>query len=238
MTETEPAFDRSPLLDELRADCGVDAETLQRVHERVATTVTAAHLAAIGPQPAIPRRVVRASWTGLAAALAVGTALGAGGHAVASAYFTPQRAHVTAPTSRSKEAAARDVALATAPIVTEARPEEPALAPAVQAEPAPRSLAPKPSTEPAGIDAELQQLDRARSALARGQAAQALTLLSSHAARHPGSMLAQERDALTVKALAASGRHSEARAAGARFIASYPNGLLLDAVKASLATIP
>jgi hypothetical protein len=237
MTETEPAFDRSPLLDELRADCGVDAETLRRVHERVATTVTAAHLAAIGPPPAIPRRVVRASWAGLAAALAVGTALGAGGHAVASAYFTPQRAHAPAPPPRSNEAAARDVA--PAPVATEARPEEPAPAPAVQAEPtASRSLAPKPSTEPAGIDAELQQLDRARSALARGQAAQALALLSSHAARHPGSMLAQERDALTVKALVAAGRHAEARAAGARFIASYPNGLLLDAVKASLATIP
>jgi hypothetical protein len=43
---------------------------------------------------------------------------------------------------------------------------------------------------------------------------------------------------LRVKTLVAAGRHAEARAAGERFAARYPQGLLLDAVKASLRTIP
>jgi hypothetical protein len=238
MTPTEPTFDRSALLDELRADCSVEGARLERVRERVATTLTTAHLAAIGPQPSLPRRLLRASWTGVAAALAVGTALGAGGHAAVSVYFAPQRAHAPPPAARTNEPPPKRVAPAPTIAAAPVEPEAEAPKPAAPAEPAARPLAAKPSAEPAGIDAELEQLDRARSSLARGDAGRALALLSSHATRHHGSMLAQERDALTVKALVSAGRHAEARAVGERFIANYPNGLLLDAVKSSLATIP
>lgn len=254
MSHTEPPFDRSPLLDELRADSAIDTETLDRVRERVAATLTAEHLAALGqrarhdtisvvPQPALPTRLLRASWIGLAAALAVGTALGAGGHAVVSAFAVEARARPPSPrlaTAAPKRAVPRPApALEIAPTAALSPPET-----ALSAAPREARLVPSPAVAPApssvrlGLDSELQQLEQARSTLSRGQPSQALALLASHAQRFPRSMLAQERDALIIKSLVAAGRHSEARATGERFIASYPNGLLLDAVQASLAAIP
>lgn len=251
MTHNEPAFDRSPLLDALRSDSAVDADALGRVRERVTSTVTAAHVAALGqsraasrptslaPQPALPQRPWRASLTGLAAALAVGTALGAGGHAVLSAYVTPMRTHAPAPRKpETTSVPARRAAPQAAPVSSAALPSEPeALPNPPELEPA-RPIAGTASAEPHGLDAELQQLERARTALGRGQPDQALSLLAAHAQRYPSSMLVQERDALNIKALVAAGRHAEARAAGDRFGSRYPDSLLLDAVKASLATIP
>ena len=81
-------------------------------------------------------------------------------------------------------------------------------------------------------------LDRARSAITRGKPSEALDILQEHSKRFPNSKLSQERDALTVKALVGSGRHAEARAAGERFRARYPDGLLLDAVTTALSAIP
>jgi hypothetical protein len=242
MTDAESTFDRSPLLDDLRADIAVDDAALERVRKRVTTTLTAAHLAALGqaasvvPQPALPQRWLRATWAGLAAALAVGTALGAGGHALVSSLIeptphTPARALDTKQRPLTKQKSV--IAPSAAP-----QPELPAEAvPPVETSPSVRRYTP-PLPESAGLDAELRQLEEARGALSTGHFSRALALLAAHAQDHPRSMLAQEREALKVKTLVAAGRYAEARAAGERFAASYPQGLLLDTVKASLRTIP
>jgi hypothetical protein len=242
MTDAESTFDRSPLLADLRADTAVDDAALERVRERVTTTLTAAHLAALGqapsvvPQPALPRRWLRATWAGLAAALAVGSALGAGGHALVSSLIEPAP-HTPARTVDIKHRPLTKQKPVIAPSA-EAQPELPAeVVPPVETSPSVRRNTPPPA-ESARLDAELGQLEEARGALSTGQPSRALALLAAHAQNHPRSMLAQERDALKVKTLVAAGRHAEARAAGERFAASYPQGLLLDAVKASLRTIP
>lgn len=243
MTDAESTFDRSPLLDELRADTAIDDAALERVRERVTTTLTAAHLAALGqaasvvPQPALPGRWLRATWAGLAAALAVGTALGAGGHALVSSLIEPAPPHPPTRTPDTKRTPLTKQKPLIAPSAA-LPPELPAEAvPPVETPPPVRRNTPPPP-ESAGLDAELRQLEEARGALSAGQPSRALALLAVHARNHPGSMLAQERDALKVKTLVAAGRHAEARAAGERFAASYPEGLLRDAVKASLRTIP
>jgi hypothetical protein len=81
-------------------------------------------------------------------------------------------------------------------------------------------------------------LDDARSSLATGEAAKALSRLEEHRRRFPHGQLGEEREALAIQTLVALGRHDEARARAARFRDSVPNSLFLPAVEASLASIP
>lgn len=243
MTDAHSPFDRSPLLDELRTDTAIDAAALERVRERVTATLTATHLAALGqttnivPQPALPGRWLRATWAGLAAALAVGTALGAGGHALVSSLVEPAPQHTPAHAAHAKRAPVTKQRPVIVPSVAQ-QPELPAETVPPVAAPPPVARAMPPPAASTGLDAELRQLEEARAALTAREPSRALALLAAHARNHPRSMLAQERDALEVKTLVAAGRHLEARAAGERFATRYPQGLLLDAVKASLRTIP
>jgi outer membrane protein assembly factor BamD (BamD/ComL family) len=81
-------------------------------------------------------------------------------------------------------------------------------------------------------------LDRARSALAHGDGGQALTALSEHARVHPTSELAEEREALTIKALITSGDIAAARKRAADFGVRYPRSLFLSSIRAALAKNP
>jgi hypothetical protein len=252
MMHKDDSPERAPLLFELRGDTDVNPSALARVRERVAVSLTAAHLTAIGAsihgieQPLRLRgaRVGRASWSGLLIALGVGTALGAGGHALVSSQ-TEVGEHGEPVVGRP---APRRAAAPVAPPTAVTLPLEPLIsgstepAPAAPVVRAPGAGSTTPAAKSSATDdslgRELRELDQARRAIASGQPSRALALLESHAQLHPSSMLSQERDALTVKALVGAGRHVEARAAGQRFRAKYPDGLLLDAVSAALATIP
>ena len=139
------------------------------------------------------------------------------------------------------------------------RPAVSASSPAASAPPeaAPPELAPRPSSRPAALPqaplasaprisvdrlaslAEQQALlDDARVAFARSDYTQTLQILATHAARFPKSVLAEEREALQIKALAGSDRQPEARARATRFQARYPQSLLLPSIKDSVGAIP
>jgi len=81
-------------------------------------------------------------------------------------------------------------------------------------------------------------LDRARSALARGDGDQALAALGEHARVHPGSALVEEREALFIKSLIAAGDVSTVRARAAAFAARYPHSLFLPSIRAALSKNP
>jgi len=79
--------------------------------------------------------------------------------------------------------------------------------------------------------AELALLEPARSALARGDNAAALSAIARHERDFEAGFLAEERSALRVRALWGMGRISEAEAAAKAFRARYPRSALLGWMK-------
>jgi len=78
---------------------------------------------------------------------------------------------------------------------------------------------------------EVVLLQRARAAVARKDFAGALHPLSAHARRFKDGRLAEEREALRVKALAGLGRTEDARETAAAFAAKFPRSPLLPVVE-------
>jgi hypothetical protein len=77
---------------------------------------------------------------------------------------------------------------------------------------------------------ELRILQQARAEVAGGNFAAALQLLAEQARRSKTGQLAEEREALRVRALAGLGRHDDARRVAADFEARFPRSPLLPAV--------
>lgn len=88
-----------------------------------------------------------------------------------------------------------------------------------------------PAPEQTGLERERRLLEPARTALTRGMATQALTLLEQHAKEFPSGELAEEREALGVQALAVSGAMDAARARAKAFTARFPDSLFLPVVE-------
>jgi len=117
-------------------------------------------------------------------------------------------------------------------------PEAPlaSCAPTIAAQP-PVLQAPSASAEPKlqrvepvareSYTAELALLQRAQAAYADRNFATTLLLVSEHARRFPHGRLAEEREALRVKALNGAGRDEDARQAASAFAARYPRSALL-----------
>lgn len=78
---------------------------------------------------------------------------------------------------------------------------------------------------------ELAVLEPARSAVARGDFGAALAAAAEHQRQFPSGLLSEERSALRVRALWASGRVDEANAAAAAFRQRYPRSVLLAWMK-------
>ena len=85
---------------------------------------------------------------------------------------------------------------------------------------------------------ELRLLRQARAAVARTDFAAALPPLTEHARRFKDGRLAEEREALRVKALAGLGRTDEARRAAAAFKARFPRSVLLPIVSQMPSSAP
>lgn len=83
----------------------------------------------------------------------------------------------------------------------------------------------------ADLAGERALVDRARAALARGDAAACLEAVRSHEARFPNGRLAEEREVLAVRALARAGQTDEARARADRFRKRYPNSVFAGAIE-------
>jgi hypothetical protein len=89
----------------------------------------------------------------------------------------------------------------------------------------------RPPSGAGAVRAEMRLLQRARVAVAREDFAPALQLLAEHARRFKRGRLAEEREALRVKALAGLDRRDDARRAAAEFAANFPRSPLLRAVR-------
>jgi hypothetical protein len=103
--------------------------------------------------------------------------------------------------------------------------------------PAPVVEAPVSSSS-ATARAELRLLQQARFAVARGDFAAALLPIAEHTRRFKNGWLAEEREALRVKALSGLHRTEEARRAAATFRARFPRSVLLPAVSRMPASGP
>jgi hypothetical protein len=98
---------------------------------------------------------------------------------------------------------------------------------------------PAPSLSKADtIREELRLLRQARAAVAREDFTAALPPLTELGRRFRDGRLAEEREALRVKALAGLGRTDEARRAAAAFEACFPRSVLLPAVRRMPASAP
>jgi hypothetical protein len=119
-----------------------------------------------------------------------------------------------------------------APAVPESAPAPlvPAAAPRVEGAPSA-----KPDAE---LAAERAILDIARTALARGNGADALAATSKHEKRYPSGALGEEREAMAIQALVLLQRYDEARARGARFHQRFSGSVLAPAIDAALGAIP
>lgn len=90
---------------------------------------------------------------------------------------------------------------------------------------------------PGDLAAERVLLDEARAAIADGRSDRSLRAIGKHAEAFPHGLLAEEREALAIRALVMAGRPESARARGDRFRAQYPNSVMLRAVETSLESI-
>ena len=84
---------------------------------------------------------------------------------------------------------------------------------------------------------ELELLDRARQADARGDYASVLAITTAHDRRYPVGHLAEEREVLRVKALVGLGRGQQAREVAAKFRRSFPRSVLLPKIEEMLASL-
>jgi hypothetical protein len=101
-----------------------------------------------------------------------------------------------------------------------------------------RAALPSASSSVDQLGSQLAQeralLDLARSNAARGEPALALEQVERHRAQFPQGRLAEEREALGIRALLSLGRKQEAQDRAQAFRASYPNSFLLPVVESAL----
>jgi hypothetical protein len=106
--------------------------------------------------------------------------------------------------------------------------------PAVIPEPLAREPLARPhrQTRPAAVResyaAELELLQRAQAAYANQDYHETLALVGKHGRQFPNGRLAEEREALRVRSLAAAGRTDEERRAVAAFTHRFPRSVLLS----------
>jgi hypothetical protein len=165
-----------------------------------------------------PSSPPRTLWSGAAV---FGWLLGAA--AAAGAYQV--RAHLALPSVRRAATAPVSIAAPARPPIPYA-PIETDLPPAPEQAPG----QPASSSQAGAARAELRLLRQARAAVAREDHAAALPFIAEHARRFKNGRLAEEREALRVKALAGAGRLDEAQLAAAAFRARFSHSVLLPVV--------
>jgi hypothetical protein len=151
---------------------------------------------------------------GLVAVAVVGATAAAGYRALrpGQPQRGPERGEVTAPSRPSLAPSARPTGVAES------------LAPVTSSSSAAPAVAPLASV---ALASQLREESLAvlgiRQALRSGDASSALKLLEQARARFPRGALGQEREALTIEALAQSGAHAAAERRAAAFLRAYPN---------------
>ena len=124
-------------------------------------------------------------------------------------------------------------------------PAPPALEPRLEAPPPVRTS--KTPAEPPGrlaaadapaLGRERAILESARAALREGRHELALVEAARHETAFPRGQLAEEREAIAIRALAALGRWREVRSRAAAFKRAFPQSMLLPLVEATEAAAP
>lgn len=186
----------------------------------------------------------RARSIGLAVAIPASVLLGALGHAWLTPPLRPQSPIPTPTAAPNRSTTSPAVTTSPTPTALSLSPTalvaNSARAPR-GATPAHAADSPTGSTTPLGADSadgDLPLLERARSQLAEGKPEVTLQLLRAHEHRYPSSALAQEREALAVRALVAAGRRPEAERRAALFVARYPQSMLRASVERAIEKNP
>jgi hypothetical protein len=255
----------SRLLDAERAPVAAPPSARQAVLARLATTLAlpppTGPGSGSGPAPAGagPAGATGAAASGVGSAVksflvshgvasalifAVGAVAGAGIHAAATRLATPVAIVVPAPISSPAPVIVQPAP--TEPIVVAPKAEEPVrpaprpvrTAPVVASPAVAPSAPPPPPESDKDLAAERSLLEVARTAFSRGQPKDALDQLDLHERQFPTGRLSEEREALRVMALAASGKRQDARARAARFVQEHPDSLLRPAVEAAVTDPP
>jgi len=89
-----------------------------------------------------------------------------------------------------------------------------------------------PASADSSLAEQVQSLDRARVALAGGDASSALGEIARYRAAWPSGVFLTEASVLEIEALAASGQRSRARARAADFVAAHPDSPQADRLRA------
>ncbi len=236
---------REALLAERARPAVLDHEGKRRVLARLAVSmagvVSASALASTVAKDTATRAgtsLARASLVKLFAVAAVGFAAGAGTHAA----YMQSAVTAAADATTSVPAVASALVLAT-PVSATSTPSSvvpvvdvaslPAMTRADAS--APRAGAAVDSATPLGRVAlrlrERSLLESAQAALAHENPTEALATVTRHAVEFPKSDLAEERDALRIRALAKLGQCEEARAATGRFVIVFPGSLQRSALE-------
>ncbi|MBP6831226.1 MAG: hypothetical protein KA978_10620 [Deltaproteobacteria bacterium] len=190
------------LLASLSSSHDPPPEMALRVRERVDLRVASSP--SLAPQPAWM------AWAGLGLTL------------LALAWWATRAPSPVAPAPlpRPVPALVTPVAPTALPVIAAPSPS-----PSVIEAPAPPPTVPvavAPREERDDLPAELRWIERAQTALAANDPAAAQAALRGHARAFPRGHLSEEREALAVQVLCASGRADEARRAAAVFIARHP----------------
>jgi hypothetical protein len=96
--------------------------------------------------------------------------------------------------------------------------------------PSPSALVVPGSSSDTALAEERSLIDRARSALARGDSSSSLEACDLHARKFPRGRLSEERELLAVQALVRSHALDAARARAGRFRTNYPKSMFLPAL--------
>jgi hypothetical protein len=218
MNETRPPLspELAALLAHEREIAPLPATTRARSLARARAAVAAGSARPAGqPVAARPFR-----WAVAAAIVCV-----AGGAAAAVA--SQVRARLASPPP------AAPIVASSTPAPSFARPDHDD-APAVARDASPTRPMVRPTGAVSPADAtrvELSLMGQARAAVARGDYAAAMSPIAEHARRFKDGLLAEEREALRVKALAGLGRVPEAARAASAFRVRFPRSVLLPAVQ-------
>jgi Outer membrane lipoprotein len=195
-----------------------------------------------GQSARLPESERRALWAGIALSLPLAPPPGAAPGPVAaasgvSAYFTKGLIFLAAVTGltvsasrfwqRAEPVAVHAHTAISAPALLAPPAKVPAAEPTAAPESAPAAVATPSDGKPhlaasSQLREESVAVLEARSALRSGDAARSLALLEQARARFPRGALGQEREALTIQALAQSGDHASARRRAEAFLRAHP----------------
>ncbi|MGC4095272.1 MAG: hypothetical protein QM756_46585 [Polyangiaceae bacterium] len=223
-------------LESALLSAGASYRSSPEAHEKTLAALGLASTAVVsaGAASGASALLSKLSWTKLLSVLSLGVAVVA-----PVGYFALRDAEPVAVSSVRIVAAPNVAATPAAPEAQAAEPEpvgvEVGALPALEA---PRSAgvnAPRVApTKADSVAAELGVIDSARAALARGDAAGALSRLDGYARSYPRGRLALEAEVLRIDALSQSGQSSLAAKRAEAFLRRHPGSVLASRVRGYL----